>query len=259
MHNRSNVSFDAAMIYDVSQHRSSVKLFHIDFEVKRLVPWHISAHTRRPRKSIVVSSCLFMRGSAVSAPSALAGRWLCTLGRTTVLSSARCSIFCRVHCQPPFVSSSFRETRARSPRSRFYNDCRLNEFLFLGARSFHARSPLRFPSLMLINRRPARERVFASLLGRRDGAFFLLARAAIADNVYFCWSATRGALKGLRRWTRVWKGGRCFRALWCSSFLRNLVADLSELGKLVAHGFLWPLNMIPCLRGQFNFDALVNE
>lgn len=35
---RKRISFDAAMIYDVSQQRSSVKLFHIDFEVKRLVP-----------------------------------------------------------------------------------------------------------------------------------------------------------------------------------------------------------------------------
>ena len=35
---RKRISFDAAMIYDVSRQRSSVKLFHIDFEVKRLVP-----------------------------------------------------------------------------------------------------------------------------------------------------------------------------------------------------------------------------
>lgn len=40
------VRFDAAMIYDVSQQRSSVKLFHIDFEVKRLVPFSMVLPTR---------------------------------------------------------------------------------------------------------------------------------------------------------------------------------------------------------------------
>lgn len=98
------------MIYDVSQKRSSVKLFHIDFEVKRLVPWpRLCPHATSPQKH-----CGFQRAYLCAArpfpPLPL---------RALAVDSVHLDLarhFCRRPHLPAIVSllllasSSFRET-----------------------------------------------------------------------------------------------------------------------------------------------------
>ena len=111
------------MIYDVSQKRSSVKLFHIDFQVKSLVPWpRLCPHATSPQKH-----CGFQRAYLCAArpfpPLPL---------RALAVDSVhldRARHFCRRPHLPPIVSlplflllasSSFRETRRFPYRREFY-------------------------------------------------------------------------------------------------------------------------------------------